>query len=92
MRRPGIILDDIEQDAGDDGVLVATVTREDHREVGRLRCIRRPGSTPYLLVVMLGSERQGVVDAVGVSVHRLVLLADIVLRCLSLKLCTVKGA
>ena len=60
---------DVVENAGDDGFVVAAVAREDDRDVGRMREVGQGGALPHLAVVVLGRERERVVDAVGIARH-----------------------
>ena len=61
------ILDDVVQDAGDYGVVILTVAREDDRHVRGMREVGKPSSLAHLLVVVLGRECERVVDAIRVA-------------------------
>jgi hypothetical protein len=66
---PHTVLDDIVQNAGDDGVLILVIASEDDRYIRRMRQIGKSRPLPDLAVVMLRRERQRVVDAIGVTSH-----------------------
>ena len=70
--RPAIgrtLLQHVMEDAGHDRQLLAAVAREDDGDVGGVRQEIHPGAHRGKGVVILGRERERVVDAVGVSVH-----------------------
>ena len=62
-------LQHVVQDARDDGHLLAPVARQDDRDTGGVGHVVHPGAGRSEGVVVLGRERKGVGDAVGVSVH-----------------------
>src|SRR5690606_12348231 len=63
------VLDHVVQDAGDHGILVASVAGEDNRDVGGMREVRQARALPDLPVVVLRREGERVIEAVGVSGH-----------------------
>src|SRR5678815_4281215 len=66
---PNAILDYVVKDSSDNCVLVAPVTRQNHRNVCRMRQVGKLCPFPHLPVMMLRGKRKGVIDRVGVSVH-----------------------
>src|ERR1044072_4597513 len=64
------ILDHVAQNPRHYGVIVATISRQDDRDVRRPRKVGRTSSLTDLLVVMLRRECQRVIDAVRVPGNR----------------------
>jgi len=57
------------KDSSDDSRIVAAIPCEDESDIRRLREIRQTRPPPHLLIVMLGRERQRVVDPVVVTLN-----------------------
>ena len=61
------VLDHVVQNAGDDGVLILPVARQDDRDVRGMREVGKARSFAHLLIVVLGRERERVIDAIRVA-------------------------
>jgi len=60
------VLDDVVQNPRNDDRLITAIPRQDDRDVGWMREVGQSRALPHLLVVMLGRECEGVIDAVRV--------------------------
>src|SRR5688572_14911484 len=61
------VLDHVVEDPGDHGVIVLAISREDDGHVRGMREVGKPRSLAHLLVVVLGRERERVIDAIRIA-------------------------
>jgi len=66
IRLAHAIRDDVVENAGNDRGLVTPVAGENDRDVRRMRQIRQTRALSHLPVVMLGRERERVIDSVRI--------------------------
>ena len=64
------VLDHVVQDSRDHGLLILPVSRQDDRDVRRMREVGKARSLPHLPVMMLRRERERVVDAIRIAGNR----------------------